>query len=122
MQHHTMRRSVAAALCLLAAASAHAADTGMYLNLPGAAGESTAPMHVGWIDMYSMQWGAGVNVSPGIGGVGRTIGAPSLSEITWSQNVDTSFPKLLNNMFAPALVKPTARFDLVHPLNAAGGT
>lgn len=110
MIHAPLRRSaVALALSLLAAGAAQA---GIYLNLPEVPGEATAAGHKGWIDLNSVQWGAGVGISSGSGGRRREASAPSVSEISWSQNLDSSVPPLFGKAFS-GTITPTSKIDLV---------
>lgn len=116
MIHHPLRRSaVAFALSLLTAGAARA---GIYLDLPGVPGNATAAGHKGWVDLNSVQWGAGVGISSGTGGSRREASPPSLSEIVWSQNLDSSVPPLFGKVFS-GITAPTSKIDLMASGNGA---
>lgn len=114
MAHPHLPRSTAAfALSLLAASAAQAA-TSIYLDLPNVAGTSTNEAHPRWIEAQSLQFGVDVAIGSMLGGSGRAIGKPNLSDLSWSQALDSSYPRLLRSA-TTGTIGTTGTFDLVAP-------
>ena len=112
--HPFSRSALALAVSLMAAVPA--AQASIFVDLrPRVTGLATAPGHAGWMAADSLQWGAGVDISPA-GQVGRT----SLSELVWTQRGDSILPALTATALAGTIM-PTTRFDLVGPAGAATG-
>lgn len=105
-------------LSLLAAASAQA-ESGLYLNVDKLAikGDATAVGHKNWIELNSLQWGAGNSVSYASGF--PQVGKASASEITWTQGLEPSASALGKDLLS-GTVRSTAVYELVKPGKADG--
>lgn len=113
MKHLLLQRTLPAlALSVLALGAARAADTGMSLDLQLGSGKV--------IDMQSLQWGVGVGISGVTAGGGeREIGRPSMSDLVWTQGLDTTVPLLMSKALSGAIT-PLAKIDLKASAGAPG--
>lgn len=63
-----------------------AASANLFIKFYGVEGESTDKAHKGWSDITSVQWGVSIS--------GSVRPVLSVSDLTWSQQMDKSFPPL----------------------------
>ena len=84
-------RIAAIALGLVTCTSAFAVNK-YYLQLTDIPGESAARGHETWIDVLSFSWGVTSASSGGAGG--GSVGKASFNDLSWTQTVDSSTPKL----------------------------
>lgn len=67
----------------------------IYLKIDGIPGDATHKGHEKWINVDSLQWGAGRAVSTPVGSAGkREASEPSISEVTMTKSMDTASVKL----------------------------
>ncbi len=119
MNPHPLERSAcAAALLLLLSGVGHAS---IYMDLPGADGTSTARGHENWINVDSLQWGAGVSAVPENTGRAWQVSRPSFSDIVWSQAADISVPRLMNKLFTRSITEKSI-IDLTRTESRTGET
>lgn len=112
MNHRPLHRTALTfAVALLAAGATRAADPGIHVDMQLAGGRL--------IDAGSLQFGAGVAVNAESGASKREASPPSLSDIIWTQQLDTTYPLLLNKALSGAVTSP-AKIDLVS-LASKGG-
>ncbi len=94
----TQRTALACAAALLAHTAAQAADSIQLkfdtISGPNIVGLSTVEDHRGSINTHSFQFGVGVGISSGVGGVPRQASQPSVSEIVTTQTFDSSYNAL----------------------------
>jgi len=83
--------------------AASGGGTSMYLRLGDStlniAGDSQARGYENWIDLGSVQMGVGRSFSVGSsGGSSGTLSAPSVSDLTWTQQDVATVPAILTNL------------------------
>lgn len=85
---------VVALLASLLAAPAGAAPVDLFMDIDGVEGESTDDRHKRWIDISSVGWVVARAGDTGAVGSTRTRGAAQFEDLTWTQVMDKSFPKV----------------------------
>ena len=95
------------ALVVALSATEAGASTSLYLEFSGITGGSQALHYAGWIDINSVQWGV---TSTGGGAEGKA----SLSDVTWTQQMDKSFPSLFTDIADGKRIS-SAEVDFVAP-------
>lgn len=108
---HSRHKAVALAVALLAGTAAQATIQVAHETISGPtiAGQSVLPEFEGTIDASSFQWGVGVGISRGPGGPAQ-VSKPSVSEITWTYQFDTSYNQLSQAALAQGRYNTTASF------------
>jgi type VI secretion system secreted protein Hcp len=96
-------------LSLLAASGANAVTTDLFMQFEGIDGESTRIDHLGWSYILGVKWGVSA-IAPAPGGGGGTAGKPVLSDLSWNQVEDKSFPPLFADIVSGTFI-PTAHID-----------
>jgi len=88
-------RRLAVGLCLAAVLVALPASAAlnMFLDIPGAPGESTDPVHASQIDVLAWSWGMS-NSGSAVGGVGGT-GKFSAQDVSFTKYVDKASPLIM---------------------------
>ncbi len=67
----------------------------IYINIDSVQGDATQDNHTNWLYVHSLQWGAGRGVSSPVGGSkNREASEPSISEVTFTKDMDKSSAKL----------------------------
>ena len=121
---HTARALAAA---LITGTTAHAASS-IQLQFqpadgpaggPPITGRSTKPGFEGSIDATSFQWGVAVGIARPSTGAPQ-ISMPSLSDITWTQALDTSYTRLQTALFTGGYYTSTVSFVDGRPNLSAG--
>ena len=64
-------------------------------------GESMDEKHVGWIDLKSVEWQVSRTITAG-GSSGRTVSAPTVSELTLRKALDRASPGIFLNVVSSA--------------------
>ncbi len=108
MNHHSLLRpTLNAAVALAIAGAAQAAVAAISIDL------ALDPPKV--IDATSLQFGVGVGIGTAVGTTReREFSAPSLSDIVWSQALDTTYPGLLGRTLT-GKITDKAKIDLQSP-------
>ena len=84
------------------------------------AGTSTIPGYEGWIDISSLQWGAGRPVAPSNTGGPPQAGRLTFSEITLSKQLDGTTASIAKAMQLPRPIDNMEVVELMDNANIAG--
>ncbi len=92
---------------------------GVYMLIDGIEGDATQENHVGWLNVTSISWGAGRGImTPSGAARNREASEPSLSEITFTKDMDKASAKLFQEACTGSKGKKVT-IDLVR--TSAGG-
>jgi len=80
--------------CCLLLAKSLPASAQIFLRLDGVTGSVTDTNRVGWMALYSVQYGVGRGISSASNGTNRQVSAPSFSEFTVTKQLDSGSPKV----------------------------
>ena len=89
------------------------ASAALFLNFDGINGDSQDAQHTDWINILTVNWN--ISVAKTIDdGSGKTAPEPVFSDINWTQEQDSSFPSLFDNISNGTLIK-SAEVDFTTP-------
>ncbi len=91
------------------------ASAALFLNFDGVVGDSQDSQHKDWINILTINWNIGVSRTTDVGGVSQ----PIFSDISWTQEQDSSFPSLFSHISNGTIMK-SAGIDFTTP-NDKGG-